>query len=483
MPHPLTVVALAASSLFASTMSASAETITVCAKGCQYSSIIAAVDAASDGDVIQLSAETYFEGESISTEGKAIEIRGALTKSGEPASVLDGGDSHRVIDCRNAETSDTVLRNLVIQRGLGQDELFPNGTFNVGGGVFARGTSPSLINCWFRANTASFGGALTMDDGTPSITDCAIDGNTASVHGGGVYNFESAPVFTECRFTGNAAPFYGGGIFNDVSDPVLSECTFTENVAGQLGGGMYNNASSPAHTGCTYTGNTAVYAPKGNPQGGGGGGVFNNPFSDPIFTDCDFNDNDSYSGGGMANDGGSPTLTNCHFNNNTAILFGGGILTSGSSDVDITMNGCIFIGNTAEARGGGMHNITRAPILNDCILTNNAAGGSGGGLSLFPTTLEVEMSSSLICSNTPDQIDGSYADLGENCIAEDCLACDACPADLNADGEVNGQDLGLLFVQWGPCGPGCTADFSGDGIVGGEDLGLLFVAWGPCPAP
>lgn len=28
---------------------------------------------------------------------------------------------------------------------------------------------------------------------------------------------------------------------------------------------------------------------------------------------------------------------------------------------------------------------------------------------------------------------------------------EACAADLNADGEVNGADLGLLFVDWGPC--------------------------------
>ena len=56
---------------------ASAETLTVCATGCDYTSINAAVDAASDGYVILLSAETYTEGSVISTDGKAIILRGA----------------------------------------------------------------------------------------------------------------------------------------------------------------------------------------------------------------------------------------------------------------------------------------------------------------------------------------------------------------------------------------------------------------------
>ena len=79
----MTGVALALSSV-----TASASTITVCASGCDYTSINAAISAASNGDVIQLAAETYFEGEQIDTLGKAITLRGVLDKAGEPASVL-----------------------------------------------------------------------------------------------------------------------------------------------------------------------------------------------------------------------------------------------------------------------------------------------------------------------------------------------------------------------------------------------------------
>ena len=47
---------------------ASAETITVCASGCDYTSIITALESATDGDVIQLSPETYDENEVIRIE-------------------------------------------------------------------------------------------------------------------------------------------------------------------------------------------------------------------------------------------------------------------------------------------------------------------------------------------------------------------------------------------------------------------------------
>ncbi|MFG0273859.1 MAG: hypothetical protein ACF8QF_02255 [Phycisphaerales bacterium] len=51
-----------------------------------------------------------------------------------------------------------------------------------------------------------------------------------------------------------------------------------------------------------------------------------------------------------------------------------------------------------------------------------------------------------------------------------------CTADLNADGAVDGVDLGLLLGNWGlPNG-----DLNGDGATDGADLGLLLAAWGPC---
>lgn len=46
-------------------------------------------------------------------------------------------------------------------------------------------------------------------------------------------------------------------------------------------------------------------------------------------------------------------------------------------------------------------------------------------------------------------------------------------ADLNADGVVDGADLGLLLGAWGTSG----ADLNGDGVTDGADLGVLLGAW------
>ena len=56
----------------------------------------------------------------------------------------------------------------------------------------------------------------------------------------------------------------------------------------------------------------------------------------------------------------------------------------------------------------------------------------------------------------------------------------ACPADLDGDGNVGASDLLALLASWGPC-KGCAADFDGNGNVGASDLLELLANWGPCP--
>lgn len=65
--------------------------------------------------------------------------------------------------------------------------------------------------------------------------------------------------------------------------------------------------------------------------------------------------------------------------------------------------------------------------------------------------------------------------------ANDVITLDEeeCPADLNRDGRVDGEDMGLFLVAWGTDDP--LADFNGNGLVDGPDLGLLLAAWDFCP--
>jgi hypothetical protein len=50
------------------------------------------------------------------------------------------------------------------------------------------------------------------------------------------------------------------------------------------------------------------------------------------------------------------------------------------------------------------------------------------------------------------------------------------PMDLNIDGCINGDDLGVLLAAWGPA-PKHPADFNRDGIIDGVDLGMMLGCW------
>ena len=54
-----------------------------------------------------------------------------------------------------------------------------------------------------------------------------------------------------------------------------------------------------------------------------------------------------------------------------------------------------------------------------------------------------------------------------------------CPADLDGNGTVDGDDLGTLLGAWGPA-QGSSADLNADGFVDGDDLGTLLGVWGAC---
>ncbi|MCP4834263.1 MAG: hypothetical protein GY895_05800 [Phycisphaera sp.] len=118
MHRSLTINAPVAIGLFASTTIATADTLTVGASGCQSVSINAAIDAASDGDVIRLAAETYFADEAVDLGGRQITLRGTLDKSGGATTILDGASTHTVLVAESGETTATMLENLVVQDAL-----------------------------------------------------------------------------------------------------------------------------------------------------------------------------------------------------------------------------------------------------------------------------------------------------------------------------------------------------------------------------
>ena len=264
------------------------------------------------------------------------------------------------------------------------------------------------------------------------------------------------------------------------STPTFVNCTFIDNGAEEpgefnLGGAMYNLNGAPVFIDCRFIGNR-----------GGFGGAFStwesgpDPSHHPLFVRCLFKGNSGHWGGAMANLRSNPTLIDCTFEDNTAFRSGGAILNDGFDGPDFwisrpVLENCSFTGNSAIDDGGAITNMgSSESTITNCQFSLNTAQVAGAimntGMSFSTLT------DTTLCGNMPDQIIGTWHDMGGNSILLECLP--PCPGDLNGDGIVDGADLSALLGDWNQAGS--AADIDGDGLVDGFDLTLLLGSWGLC---
>jgi len=265
-------------------------------------SIQAAINASSNGDVINIAAGTYSE-YNLNPGGKAITIQGTRNSDGSLATIIDGQDDGVVFRFISQEDQETILSDLMITGGLA----------NYGGGIYCYdNSSPTISGCTISGNTgySHGGGIYCYKFSNPTIRGCTISGNTGYSQGGGIYcGYDSTPTISNCTIEGNESYNNGGGIYCWDSFPTISDSEFIDNSADN-GGGLYCRISNPTITGCTISGNT-VY---------NGGGIYCND-SSPTITDCTISGNAAEdNGGGIyctdGNYGSRPTVTNCTISGN-----------------------------------------------------------------------------------------------------------------------------------------------------------------------
>lgn len=238
-------------------------TLTVCASGCNHTTIQAAVTASASGGVIQLATETYTE--IITFSNKEIVILGvAADQTIIQANAIRDQATNRVITFTNAQL---ILKDVTVRHG--------KSTAKDGGGIHAANDCKlEMYRCAVIDNVLNFpttassgdwarGGGVKMDRALKFVAmDCLfanndiIAGGTGSALGGGLditlFEIGVNYLISNCTFSNNeittsgSAKGYGGGLsgfsFVGVDKGLdITNCTFTSNTAPTQGGGMYFN--------------------------------------------------------------------------------------------------------------------------------------------------------------------------------------------------------------------------------------------------
>ena len=223
-------------------------------------------------------------------------------------------------------------------------------TFQLKNGVALYGGFPPGGGQWEDRNPVVYETILSGDLNGNDGPDFVNNGENSYhvVTGSGTDETVLLDGFTVTSGNANNSSWYidrAGGMYIRNGSPTVANCTFIGNSAYRWGGGM-----------CCYDGGRAR------------------------IINCTFVENSASWGGGMCNNGNVKTiLINCTFSENSASSDGGGMYNrSTRSWPYVTLNNCIFIGNSA-GHGGGMYNRYGAkPRLINCTFTGNSSNWGGG---------------------------------------------------------------------------------------------------------
>lgn len=138
----------------------------------------------------------------------------------------------------------SVLRWVIVEGGWARGE-WPE---NNGGGIFVRGTSPTVENCIVRRNKADqFGGGVYLWSSSASFRNNLLLENYAEVAGGGLYLDLTQVELHNLTVVGNEAGGINSGngvFFGPGANPLLRSCILWENGHGTFDEGYHNDGVS-----------------------------------------------------------------------------------------------------------------------------------------------------------------------------------------------------------------------------------------------
>lgn len=371
-----------------------------------YSTIQAAVNAASDGDQIKVAQGVY-----TSTSlyvvylTKSITLTGGYTATNwnQPSplaqpSVLDGQLQRGGIFVENTGGGQANFAGLVLKMGaaingggltvlsgtvvLTNSQVISNGLSTTSaGGVYVAGGRVRIEGSTFQGNHGEQSGGVLVEGGAVTITQNLFSANISDISGGGVTVAAGRAVVLQNDFIGNAAGnSHGGGASVNGGDAYFEGNLFRMNQPGFYGGGGIGLGGPPGghsytelvgnvieqHTadsyGCGVTVRGAAVVSmreniiRDNHCREGGGIEFDSSYYSATLTANQIYSNTAgLNGAGIVVVGGRLSLTNnlIHDNQIQGSMAGsGGLLVANSSYV--TLDGNTISGNQGYENGGGI---------------------------------------------------------------------------------------------------------------------------------
>lgn len=394
--------------------------------------------------------ENKAEGSTDFDQGGAISNHKNLTIKGQEAT-FEKNEAY----AGGAVYNDQSYSNKGVFKVETEETVFSENKAQISGGAIMNGTDVEIGgHATFKANEATYGGAISNNGGNVNLNDVVFEDNVATLSedadtypslGGAINNADVGSgvnhdqgivnVHGTAEFTNNKAD-HGGAIYNatspvshdsaDASVTFEKDVDFSHNQATGMGGAVYNTGAVEAQEHSTFHDNHAEY----------GGAVMNYNGTVDLQGGSDFSNNTSTSGGGAVYNWSATTRmngTNTFENNNSS---NGGAIMNNAGTVELQGKND-FSNNTSTGSGGAVYNWQKGQMTleGETTFTDNVAEGANGGAIYNAQESNIHIKGNAVFSgNRVNGANGEYNDIyndGNIDVSED--------SSLTLDGGVTGS--------------------------------------------